>query len=298
MGIDWCRMRIRAGADRDELHRLVREQAELAWPVHFHLAGPPEPSEEPGWWGDEGFPGRVEPSGDTRQRYGRVVAAIEERLHVAGLDSWREDVDWDEFPGCWRFSALGLHPLLPPEWRADALRTWLPEELPGRRQRWSSHLETVRSGRHRPYLLARYLHDVSAQVRHGWEVLIKTAAATEERTNAWASRPALVELRTHLAALPAPVVQPAPRWSEWKHRHGEVDPDQVPAYAEVHRASELRVRLTRALDAKLPANRKIRDYDPIPSFQEFIAEADDPWRSGLFQWIERCCEEGQGVFLR
>ncbi|GLY79229.1 hypothetical protein [Actinoallomurus iriomotensis] len=295
MGVDWYRMRIRGGADRDELHRLIHEQAELAWPVHFHLAGPPERPEQPGWWDDEGFPGRIQPGGDTRQRYGRVVAALDERLHVAGTDSWSKDIDWDGFPGSWRFSALGLHPLLPPEWRADALRTWLPEELP--RQRWSEHLEAVRSGRHRPYLLARYLHDVSARVRHGWDVLVGTAEATRERTNAWASKPALVELREHLAALPEPAVRPAPRWSEWKDRHGEADPARAPAYEEIHRADELRVRLTRVLDANLPGNRKIRHYQPIPSFQEFLAEADDPWRSGLLQWIERCCEEEQGVFL-
>jgi hypothetical protein len=293
MGIDWYRVRIRGGVDRNELRRLIREQAELAWPVHFHLAGPPERPERPGWWGDEDFPGRIEPSDDTRRRYGRVVAAIEERLHVAGRDSWQEDIDWDEFPGSWRFSALGRHPLLPPEWRADALRTWLPEELPERRRRWSRYLEAVRSGGHRPYLLARYLHDMSTRIRHGWEVLTTTAEATKERTNTWAAKPALVELRTHLAAMPAPAVHPDPRWNEWKHRHGEVDP----AYDEIHRADELRVRLTRALDAKLPGNWKIRDYDPIPSFEEFLAEADDPWRSGLFEWIDRCCEEEQGVFL-
>lgn len=266
MGVDWQRVRIRPGVDQAELRGLVAEQAALAWQVLYHM----EPPTRQGWWL---VTDHVEPDQEVRQRYRRACEALTERFELADHDA--------DFPPSWRFTALGSHRPFPPDWQAAALRTWLPDELPTQVDRWRGYLDEVRAGLRRAELLARYLRQMGSEVRESWLLLKERAEETTHRTNAWAAKPKLAAVREHLATLPVP-----PQWTGAR-------PDD--AYRDLHRLDEERVRLTRELDATLPGNWKLRRYERIPSFDEYLA--NDEWITELLRWLDRACEQEQGLFL-
>lgn len=275
MGIDWVRMRVRDGVAPAELKDLADVQAKLARSVLCH----------------------AEPSADDRRRYGAAWDGLTARLHVAGFDSWDGDTDWTEFPPSWRFNALGTHPLFPQEWQATALRTWLPAELPDHVRTWRDYLSAVRAGRYRHYLFAKYLHDQSTELLAEWRLMAGFAAETATRTSAWAAKPGLVAVRTRLTSLREPAVtSPAPAWPT-DDADGDVDPDQDPAYRALREADARRIQLARELDAALPGRWQRRRYQPIPTFAEYLAEADDDWCTGLLDWLTRVSAHGQGVLL-
>lgn len=279
VSVDWVRMRVRDGVDLAEVADLVEVQASLAWRVHFHMA----PPREQGWWVEIGNP-TAAPSEDERTRYGAAWDGLAARLDVAGDDG--------DVPATWRFNALGTHRLFPPEWQADALRTWLPGELPVRQ--WRDYLDAVRAGRYRRYLLDRYLHDMSRHVLAEWRMLTTAAAETAGRTNTWATKPDLVAARTRLAGLPEPLVTAeVPVLSDTR----DIDPDQEAAYQALHRDDVQRVRLARELDAALPSRRRQRRYEPIPSFDDYLTDVDDDWCAGLLDWLAAAGDRGEGVLL-
>lgn len=274
VGVDWVRMRIRDGVDLAEVAELVEVQARLAWRVHFHMA----PPREQGWWVAIGNP-TAAPTEDEQTRYGAAWDGLAARLHAVESD--------DDVPATWRFNALGTHRLFPPEWQADALRTWLPGESPA--HRWRDYLDAVRAGRYRRYLLDRYLHDMSRHVLAEWRDLVATADETAGRP----AKPELVAARTRLSGLPEPrVTTTVPVLSD----AGDIDAEQEAAYLTLHRDDAQRVRLARELNAALPARRR-RRHAPILSFDDYLADADDDWCTGLLTWMADARERGEVLLL-
>ena len=257
MGVDWFRMRPLPGVSRAVLTTLVRAQAAafLAGDAWFreefdHLVTAPAAPADPGW----------------------------PRL--------RENVEVESGPDIGRrVAALQLNPAFPAEWRLAAYRSFLPAELPAVVRSWRAHLDRVRQGAHRPYLYAWYRYATTRRLAAEWETLRERAATARERANAWAVRPALIDVRDRILATAPPAVAPAPRWG--------VPPPADRVVTDVGAAKAL----AKEWDAQVPEGQKVR-MTRVPSYEEFLTAAlGDPYTADLLAWMERAAADGQGLLL-
>ncbi|MFG1858235.1 hypothetical protein ACGFJT_40810 [Actinomadura geliboluensis] len=247
MGVDWYRMRLRPDAGAAALGAAVRAQR-----AAFAASG--------GWFPDE-F-GHLDPPAPAN-----------------GPDI-TDMVDVDTGAGnSHRVIALVLTPLLPAEWRFAMYRSFPPDELAAHLRRWRTHIEEVRDGGHRPYLRAWHAYTTSRRLADEWSALRQQALNAVPRTNAWAVRPELVDVREHILALPPPAAGPAPRWG------GKVQAAAIDAAPYV--------RLAREWNRRVPANQKVHVAQP-PSFSEFL---DDDSPDETLHWMEEAAEEGYGLLL-
>ncbi|QKW37627.1 hypothetical protein HUT06_29445 [Actinomadura sp. NAK00032] len=245
MGVDWYRMRPRR--DADAFGAAVRAQraafaASGSWfPDEFGHLDMPEPADGP---------------------------------DITGL------VDVDTGAGnSHRVNALVLTPLLPAEWRFAMYRSFPPDELASHLRRWRTHVEEVRDGGHRPYLRAWHAYSTGRRLTDEWASLRQRALNAVSRTNAWAVRPELVDVRERILSRPVPTVSPAPRWgAACAARHIDAAP-----YAG----------LAREWNRRVPANQKVHVTQP-PSFSEFL---DDDSPDETLRWMEEAAEEGYGLLL-
>ncbi|TDB86063.1 hypothetical protein E1264_19045, partial [Actinomadura sp. KC216] len=107
-----------------------------------------------------------------------------------------------------RVIGLVLTPLLPAEWRFAMYRSFLPDELGRQVRLWRTHIAEARAGEHEPYLRAWYTYATTRQLTDRWTGLRHLAMDAAGRTNAWATRPALVHVRTRILTCPPP--EPSP----------------------------------------------------------------------------------------
>ncbi|SPT63205.1 hypothetical protein [Actinomadura madurae] len=248
MGVDWVQMRPRPGISAASFDEAIRAQA-----AQFVASGC--------WFSDE-F-GHI-----TRPAPATPGPRITEMVHV------------NDRPGnTHRVNALVLTPLLPAEWRFAMYRSFLPEDLARHISRWRAHIDEVRAGGHRAYLQAWYAYTISQRLAEEWTTLRQLATNARTRTNAWAVRPALVEVRERITVMAEPTVSPPPRWGR-SH-----DPHPIDATPFVE--------LAREWNRRVPANQKVHVPKP-PSYEEFL---DDPSPDDTLVWLEASAEEGYGVLL-
>lgn len=247
MGVDWYRMRPRC--DGDTFKAAVRAQraafvASRCWfPDEFGHLDAPESADGPD------------------------ITAL---------------VDVDTGPGnAHRVNALVLTPLLPAEWRFTMYRSFHPDELAPHVRQWRAHINEVRNGGHRPYLRAWHTYSTGRRLADEWSSLRQRASDAVARTNAWAVRPELVDVREHILSLPHPTASPAPRWAD------ECQPTATAIDAAPY------VRLARDWNRRVPANQKVHVTQP-PSFSDFLNDASP---DETFNWMEEAAEEGHGLLL-
>lgn len=221
MGVDWVQIRPRPGISAASFDEAIRVQA-----AQFVASGC--------WFSDE-FGHIARPAPPTSG------PRITEMVHV------------NDRPGnTHRVNALVLTPLLPAEWRFAMYRSFLPEDLARHISRWRAHMDEVRAGGHRGYLQAWYAYTMSQRIAEEWTTLRRLATTARTRTNAWAVRPALVEVRERITAMAEPTVSPPPRWGR---SHDPYPIDATP-FVELAREWNRRVPPTRRCTS--PSRRPLR----------------------------------------
>ena len=247
MGVDWIRMRPHCSADAFAAAARAQRAAFVA----------------SGWWFPDEFGHLRLPPAVARDGTG-----------LSGL------VDVDTRPGrTHRVNAFVLSPLLPAEWRFAAYRSYLPDELGRCVRKWHAHVAEVRDGQHRDHLRAWHAYKVTRDLASEWATLRRVASDARGRTNAWAVRPGLTDVRDRILALPTPPVSPAPLWGGRCETH-EVD-------------SAPYVELAREWNRRVPSNRKVSVPAP-PSFEDFL---DDPYLDDTLHWMKQTAEDGYGLLL-
>ncbi|WP_344594512.1 hypothetical protein [Actinomadura vinacea] len=203
-----------------------------------------------------------------------------------GAVGLREFVEVNDGPDNYRRVMLfTLSPVFPAEWRLAAYRSYLPDELPQVLGAWMSHLEAVREGAHRAYLRAWYRYASSRQLAVEWSALRERALGTRGRSNAWAGRAELVDVRERILARPVPEVAPVPYWDAPLPEDGT-----APDFGGL-------VALAREWNYRVPRNQRVRVTDP-ESFDEFLRGAlESEGLADLLGWVRRSCDEGFGLLL-
>ncbi|WP_141583764.1 hypothetical protein [Actinomadura sp. WMMA1423] len=254
MGVDWVRMRPRPGISATSLDAAIRAQA-----AAFLASGH--------WFADE-FGHLPHP---TAPEHGAQIIRMVEVAPPPGNSH--------------RVNALVLTPLLPAEWRFAMYRSFHPGELGRHVRRWRTHIEEVRDGDHQAYLNAWYAYAVSQRIAEPWAVLRRRAADAGTRTNAWAVRPALVDVRERILALAEPAVRPPPRWS------APARASRPPAARPIDPSPF--VELAREWNRRVPANQKVHVAQPL-AFEAFLEETSP---DETLQWLEEAAAQGYGLLL-
>jgi hypothetical protein len=183
------------------------------------------------------------------------------------------------------------------EWRREALRSYLPEELAAAVKRWREYFQAVAAGGYRPYLQRLYLYELSLDLHERWEAVSEEVRSARRRTNAWALRPALVELCDRIEQLPPPTLQPAPLWVYWRSVPS-VDEGVQPEIQKWSQYDNDLVELTRSFDAKVPGNWKVRCYSTFPTLPAFaLSGLEDTYLQEYLAWLEECCAAGCVLLL-
>lgn len=267
MGTDWYRMLPRPGVSRARLAELIQLQAAayVSHPIDYdfeHLPG------VPGTDANLGQEDWLEP----------YLAAFHELLALVRLA---------DAPDCyWRIAAIGLNQILPAEWRLAAYRSFLPEELPGRLRQWESYISEVRRGGHRDYLYAWYCYATTRQLEGEWQLLRERATAARDRGNAWAVKPALVEVREQILAMPLPVRSPPPYW----------DAGRVVAVSPREDGAR-RLAVAREWNRRVPSGQKVR-VSQVPDFGRQLEEdLSNPWFTECLDWLRVSADDGYGLLL-
>lgn len=256
MGVDWVRMSPSPQVARGLLEELIDRQAAefmLATSVH---------------------------EDDFRHLGLQVSAVVPDSGALAG------HVELDNGPGSVRrVNFVTRCQALPAEWRCAAYRSYLPGQLADTLRTWGSHLDQVKAGAHWDYYYAWYRYSTEHQLATQWLVLRERALASRDRTNSWARRPGLIDVRERILSAPSPSASPAPHWG----RECAVSADDG--------SYDATVTLAREWNRRVPQNQKVSAWHRS-DFPEFMASRlDDSWlREGL-TWLRRTVDDGRGLLL-
>ncbi|WP_346101657.1 hypothetical protein [Nonomuraea maheshkhaliensis] len=257
-------MRDVARSDPGELVRLTRAHARLA---HALRTDPPEETgHDLARWRD-----------------------LDERLcSLLVLDSGRSH----------RVNVIGANPIFPPEWREAAWATLLPDELAEWAVRWRRWYDETSAGGFRHYRERLRTWDTSRLLAETQEDLLATARATLDRTNAWTRKPAFVEARHGVFALPNPPTAPAPGPPPRTVNDDRVVPGQREQHEVVMRHGVLLEQAARGFSRVVPGAFKRHP----PAFERRPPALPgepvrDPWVEGFFDWLDPVVRAGQGLYL-
>jgi hypothetical protein len=140
MGIEWVWMRARSETSRASLEGLIREQAAIYDRYHQLFADPLMP-----WW----------PEAEAAE-LSTELESIDERLWSA-VDVVKEE--------CFRVDPVMSCAILPIQWRREALRSFLREQLPATVSRISQWIAAVKRGDQRQDIEALFRYERARQAR-------------------------------------------------------------------------------------------------------------------------------------
>jgi hypothetical protein len=281
-------MRPKPGVDPAELERLVRRQADAiqamicCWPTHTLT---PDSYDE-----------------QTKQRLERPYLESSEALK--GLlefpeydDEAKLCCDHPDLAPCWRVYPITCNTVFPLQWRLTAHRTILPDELGPHIEVWTRWLSAVSGGEHRMYLFQLYTHEITKRLYAHWQDLKEQAEALGPETTAPSQRPRFEALRARILGRPTPVIAPAPIRPAATSGQTPADEDQPPDDREVMGWATELLSVIRVW-AEVTGDESLCGYEAdFPSFDQYLAEARDPWLLNFLRWAETCRSLGMGLFL-
>jgi hypothetical protein len=285
MGQDWVRAKLRDGISYDELALKVREQKQATLELAWYWEGIYEFREEI-------------PQRDFSEAFQRLGAAHE------AIVTFVCDEDRPEGDGpreLRRTYNITRNRIIPPEWRVEAMRSFLPDELREHLSKWREYVNRLRGGEHRGYLRELLTHYLSTYVVDYWRELQSLAQRARERTNLWAQNSELIEIREQILALPEPSFHPAPVWSVWESKPHCVDKATIAIYDTLEKRGPF-ARLLRRWNYFAPTNNRIkphiwdspRDHDPL---EWKIGECAGADMDEFFAWIEPACAKGMLLYF-
>jgi hypothetical protein len=220
-------------------------------------------------------------------------AEIADRVDVAIVEA---SEGLDDFPLLFRTYPITTNELFPPEWRLAAQRTILPDELPSFLMQWQEFITSVQRGWYRPYHFALFCSQVYREVENQWWSLKEAAKDALGRTNAWAVRTEFRDACRKAVDLPEPPIVSMPLWQTWRDRT-VYDPATAQKWSELSAFAEYLEEHRCAYNAKAKVRQRFDMERWRGGFGGYLANADDPWLHEFFTWVQRCCEEGMGLYL-
>jgi hypothetical protein len=278
MGDDWCRMRLKPTADPQVLLGLIESQAHAFQEYGQGLVPDLAP---------------FTPDHDERalRRYAETVEAIDEQVVI----------DEGASPGCMSMSIIGRNPIFPYLWRIEAYRTFLPEQVPAALKKWKIYIEAVRAGQYTAYLLDWHLYAQSRRAFDFWSELHHTAQQLLAGEN-WTSYlksdevPRLVLQFPSFSTYPPPVFDDTKGTQTVDWQHDDRYLELLATYKRLHELRHAWNHNAKRQDLKFQRG----DY-PFwtgeEHFDQFIGEAYHHQIDDLFDWLQSCIDDGEGLYL-
>jgi hypothetical protein len=203
-----------------------------------------------------------------------------------------------------RVYVISHNPVFPIEWRDEAYRIILPDELPTYFERWHGYIEQVTAGRWQQYLHELYLIDRLRDEHQYQEFdrLLGNAQESRARANAWCRREGLGPVRDRILAfnalqrlkamhesIPCPVFARA----DFDALTSAEQFEQERCYWALRQEAAAQIK---AWNRFAPKNRKVQ-YPCKMEFATFIACARSAWLHYFFEWCAVLIREGYGLFL-
>jgi hypothetical protein len=318
MGADWLKFRVPPDADLQEVRRTAQFVSEF-YP-HGNWIGDP-----PADYDDVTCCGWKDP--DLQQRWQDAYDRLWSVLEFPGSrdESWYDQVGLTDPPGMnIRVAFSGEEPVAPAleeidrcrvyvisdnavfpiEWRDEAYRIILPDELPGEYTRWCEYIGQVGAGDWEQYLHELYLFERLQDPHQLQELegLEWAAAESLSLPNAWCRKERLFPVRDEVLAsdiverLQAMLARfPQPEFDQGR-RNQRVLPEQLELESEYHQLRAEGTELIRNWNRCVPQKWK-RQYPERVDYESFAGNASCVWLDAFFEWCESLIEEQYGLFL-
>jgi hypothetical protein len=290
VGIDWYRVKVKAGTDRARLESLVVQQASGAQALY-------------GWSPTS----RRDAVGyELRKRlnfesYCAASRELQSLLEFPTLDQENHcATDIPDLSLCWRITHIAGNDTFPPLWRVQAHSSFLPGQLPAQVARWRNWSEQVISGEHDDYARELHMYHVADFLEYHVEYLRDVAQYSLQRTNNWTKKPELEPVREAILRLPRPGIEAVAGLVR-------IDPadnkkydriDITVRYNALIKHVEQVLELTRAWNRLVPHKSRV-PYDGGTyslTLDEFKEWASSAWLNDFLEWAERCVALGFGFY--
>ena len=286
MSDEWCRMRLKPTTSKQTLLELIEIQAQAFQEYGKGFVDDLQPFNSAKADNDEAKQCAV-------KRYGEASKSIYDQVTI--------DDDTEEYRGCFVMSIIGRNTIFPYMWRIEAYRSFLPEQVPGALEKWKTYIEAVRAGRYTTYLLEWHLYVNSHRAFDFWQELQFLAQRVIAQDD-WAHYLKSDAVPKEILQFPAPSKYPPPiidnvrsaQTADWQH-----DERYIQLLDIYKRLNDLRHAWNR--NAKKKGIKAHRGGYPIwdneENFDNFIKEAHGSQIDDLFAWLQRCVDDGVGLYL-
>jgi hypothetical protein len=184
--------------------------------------------------------------------------------------------------------------IFPVEWRIDACRTFLPEELAHRIVLWKDYWQDVQQGHYKAYLLKWYLFWESHKAFQTWQALQHDLDALQPRQEEWVDDLLKTDLPYRIYMSHAPARYHPPRWEDWQGNNTSVDVATDDRYVHLQRDIASLQMLRREWNSVATG---FRIHYTTETFDEFLAQRDDLHLDWLFEWLKSVVERGHGLYF-
>jgi hypothetical protein len=221
--------------------------------------------------------------------YGEASRLLSELLEFG---MWEKD---PQYVSSFRVNAVARWWFVPPQWRCQAFRSVLPDELPDQITAWHDWFAAVRSGGMRRYLAQLYLHEVTMALYGAWHGLQEGASLIRGLTNSWTKREHLQQLLPEIDGLSRPIIAPTPIVIPTGNGDQSIDDTLLAAITRAEADAEATLRLVRRWNRNVKAGQT--GHWELSTFQHLLEEIHDPWIDQFFEWVTRWSAQGYGLFL-
>jgi len=286
MGIDWYPFQPKRNDDIGRIQELAERQRRA-----FHACRD--------FWFFDSIPAGLEEevdededNGAGKTRLADYREASQALRDLLEFGSWNGD---PRFVESFRVAAIARWWFVPPQWRCQAYRTILPDELPAQLGAWHNWFSELRRGGMRRYLAQLYLHEITMTLFGAWSALREGSVLVRSLTNTWTRRPHLLQLLSEIDALPAPVISPWPIVIPSFSGEQSLDELLRSEIARTDADAESMLKRVRRWNRNVKAGQT--GQGELRPFQSFLEQLHDPWIDEFFEWANRWSSQGYGLYL-
>ena len=290
MGDDWCRMRVKPGVDEAELLALIEEEARAYRDYAFRIS-------DNIWYQKVVF-------NPYYNEHSMKVSLDEARQNLNDLTKQVNtlvDIDSESLDYCHRMF-IGRRHIFPIEMRLKAYRSFLPHQVESALNIWRNYIHSVQNGGYTQYLFDWYMYFESYRAGIFWQILVETSQAilTGEISQKYVKS---LDIPKQVLEIPKPSSYDPPRFADYKPSDS-IDWEGDKGYLELQ-------DIFKALhDIRHQWNRNIRHrkhfkfhrggypfFDYEINLRNYIDMANEDAIEWVFQWIQRCINDGMGLYL-
>lgn len=197
-----------------------------------------------------------------------------------------------------RIAVITSNQLLPIEWKLEAYRTILPEELPVLLHTWKTYLHDIRKGAFQNYIHELFLYHDMLECRRSVEMLKSHISTSFTLDNAWAKKKIFLQIRDNIIQQGIPALSPYPLPAFDKRTHAKaVTTVTLQTY---HRYREKKYLINEYIRQW---NRCVASKWKIPHLPDVTIEEcknhfiNNTCLLKFFEWCEILIEEKYGLYL-